>query len=384
MATIILGSYMVRYPLGGNLSWALQYLVGFKDLGHDIYFVEKYAYPDSCYNPMQQVEGDDCSYGLKVVSQLLKTYGLEDKWCFVERGDIYHGLSKKDIEEVFKRADLYIESGAHGAWDEEASWVANTAYIDVDPGYSHIKLHNDLESGRPVPIYDRYFTIGINIGKEDNIIPTVGLKWKYILNPVNTRLFTPRIPVRNAPYSTIMNWRSYATVRFKGESYGQKDVEFEKFISLPLITNAPFEVAISGGFGRTFNSKKLLKNKWTLNDAQRVTISFDAFQNYIAGCKGEFSVCKNVYVATQSGWFSDKSAAFLASGRPVILQDTGFGNYLPLGEGLFAVKTKEEAKEAIEKVESNYSFHSKKAREIACEYFEATTVLDKFLTSFCF
>jgi hypothetical protein len=373
---------MVRYPLGGNLSWALQYLVGFKELGHDIYFVEKYAYPNSCYNPVLQVENDDCGYGLKVVSDLLKCYGLENKWCFVERGEVYHGLSKNEINNIFRRADLYIELGAHGAWNEEASWATHTAFIDGDPGYSHFKFYNDLQNSRSLPAFDKYFTNGFNVGKKGNMIPTVGLQWEYLFNPVNTSLFTPIKPVKNSPYSTIMNWKSYGAIQYKGIAYGQKDVEFERFISLPLIVDVPMEVAISGGSGGAFNTQKLIDKKWVLNDAQRVTISFESFRNYISHCKGEFSVCKNVYTATQSGWFSDKSAAFLASGRPVILQETGFSEYLPIGAGLFAVKTAEEAKDAIEKVESNYSFHSKKAREIAAEYLEATNVLSKFLHSF--
>src|SRR5688572_9482004 len=117
MATIIMGSYMVRYPLGGNLSWALQYLTGFKDLGHDIYFVEKHVYEDSCFDPVKQIMTNDCATGVKIVSELLDRFGLGDKWCYVGEGDTYYGLSKKEIEAVFQKADLYIENGAHEAWN---------------------------------------------------------------------------------------------------------------------------------------------------------------------------------------------------------------------------------------------------------------------------
>ena len=377
MATIIIGSYMVRYPLGGNLSWALQYLVGFKELGHDIYFVEKYAYPNSCYDPVKQAQSNDCSYGVNAVSDLLSQYGLKDKWCFVENGDIYHGLSEKEINNVFRRADLYIESGAHGSWTEESSFAATRVYIDVDPAYSHIRLQYAKDHNIPLPVYDHYYTNGMNVGKAGNIIPTAGINWGYIFNPVNVNLFRQTPPPSNAPYSTIMNWKSYDSVEYNNVSYGQKDIEFEKFISLPQIVNAPLEVAVSGLSEE--KAETLKQHKWLINSAQKVTLSFNSFRQYLRDCKGEFSVCKNVYTATRSGWFSDKSAAYLASGRPVVVQETGFSDYLPAGEGLFAVNNVEEAKNAIELIESNYKKHAEKAREIAFEYLEAQIVLKRFL-----
>ncbi len=378
MATIILGSYMVRYPLGGNLSWALQYLFGFKELGHDIYFVEKYVHSDSCYDPAKQVLSDDCSYGVKVVSDLLTHYGMENKWCYVEQGEIYHGLSKKEINDVFKRADIYIENGAHGAWDEEStSSSALRIYIDVDPAYTQIRFDYASTHGISIPDYDRYYTNGLNVGKAGNIIPTAGINWAYIFNPVNTGLFNRTTPPIKAPYSTIMNWKSYESIEYKGITYGQKDVEFEKFISLPKLVNVPVEVAVSGL--HIAKENELREKGWSINSAQKVTFSFNSFRKYLSNCKGEFSVCKNMYTATCSGWFSDKSAAYMANGRPVVVQDTGFSKYLPVGEGLFAVADVNEAKNAIEIIESDYDWHCKKAWEIGCEYLDAKKVLRKFL-----
>lgn len=373
---------MVRYPLGGNLSWALQYLVGFKELGHDVYFVEKYVHSDSCYDPQKQVLSNDCSYGVKVISDLLARYGLEDKWCFVEHGEIYHGLSKKKINDVFRRADLYIEHGAHDAWNEESLSATMRVYIETDPAYSQIRFDYASVHGLPFPDFDRYYTNGFNVGKPGNIIPTAGINWRYIFNPVNPGLFNRTDPPVNAPYSTIMNWKSYESVEYRGVTYGQKDVEFEKFISLPQLVNVPVEVAVSGLHDT--KEQELREKGWTINNAQKVTFSFNSFRNYLSHCKGEFSVCKNMYTATHSGWFSDKSAAYMASGRPVVVQDTGFSEYLPTGEGLFGVADVNEAKNAIEIIESNYQFHCKKAWEIACEYLDAKNVLRKFLNELGF
>src|SRR4030095_151317 len=367
MAKIIMGSYMVRYPLGGNLSWALQYLSGLKDLGHEVYLVEKYVHDESCFDLFNQKMTNDCGSGIKIVSDLLARFGLENNWCFVSYDNQYYGLSKNEIESLFKEADLFIENGSHEAWNEElSSSQAKTAFIDVDPVFTQINWHHRRRNAIPLPDFDFYFTNGLNIGESGNIIPTADISWKYIFNPVNTRLFTQSVPDDDAPYSTIMNWRSYsAKPKLNGIAYGHKEVEFLKFQDLPSRVSIPLEVALANIPDN--KDKELEQFGWKVRHAQDVTYSYDIFQNYLKNVKGEFSVVKNMYAATCSGWFSDKSAAFLASGRPVVLQETGFSRHLPVGEGLFAVNDVTEAKEAIELIESDYQKHSKKATEIAQE-----------------
>ena len=144
----------------------------------------------------------------------------------------------------------------------------------------------------------------------------------------------------------------------------------------PAIVETPIEVAVSG---KEVPYELLKKNGWRINDAQKVTFSFNSFCSYLKYCRGEFSVCKNVFVENNTGWFSDKSAAYLATGRPVVLQNTGFNKYLPVGEGLFSFDNVEDAKEAILEIESNYEFHSSRVREIACEYLDAKKVMKEFL-----
>jgi glycosyltransferase involved in cell wall biosynthesis len=175
-----------------------------------------------------------------------------------------------------------------------------------------------------------------------------------------------------------MNWKSYDDpVQYDGVSYGHKNIEFEKFKSLPQLVSAPLEMAVSAL--KPTDQETVKSYGWLLENAQEVTFSFDRFRAYLRDSKGEFSVCKNMYTATNSGWFSDKSAAYMACGRPVIVQETGFSDYLPVGEGLFAVNNVEEAKEAIETIEGNYKRHSEKAFELAAEYLEAKKVLSRFL-----
>jgi hypothetical protein len=358
------------------LSWVLQYLLGLKKLGHDVYFVEKYGYDSSCYNPVTNTMSDDCSYGLSVVSGLLSRFGFADKWCYVEKGDVYHGVSKKAIEEVFASADIFIDMGTHGSWQNEAEKAALRVWIDGEPGYTQIKLYHNLREGNPVNEYDRYFTNGLNVGVNGNMIPTSGISWGHLLHPVDTDLFTLCPAIKNASYSTVMNWVSHATLEYNGKAYGQKNVEFEKFISLPRHVHAGMEAAVSGN---NVPREILQANGWKIEDGRKVTETFDSFKDYICSSRGEFSVCKNVFIDTKSGWFSDKSAAYLSSGRPVILQDTGFSTHIPCGTGLFAVRTQDDAVTAIRAIESNYEKHSRAAREIADEYFNAVKVMQKFL-----
>ncbi len=376
MARIIAGSYMVRYPLGGMMSWTLQWLVGLQRLGHDVVFVEKSCYADSCYDPVRKTSSDDFAYGLKTTVDLLERFGLAGRWCYVDFQNDYHGMSREKIEELFRSADVFIDLGTHGAWLEEANHGGVTVLVDGEPGYTQIHMQNRIASDEPVNEYGRYFSNGANIGTSKSTAPTGGKTWRGVFNPVVTELFAVEPPPADAPFSTIMNWRSHEPCKFNGRTYGQKDLEFARFIRLPRKTRVPMELAASG---KKIPAHELESAGWHLRDAQEVTISFDAYQRYIRNCRGEFSVCKNVFVETRSGWFSDRSAAYLASGRPVVLQDTGFSDHLPVGEGLFAVRDVEEAAAAIEEIEGDYGRHSSRAREIACQHLEAETVLETFL-----
>ncbi len=376
MANIVLGSYMVRYPLGGNLSWVLQWLVGFRDLGHEIWFVEKAGYPQSCFDPVTGVMSDDCSSGVRAVRDLLTRFGLQDRFCFVDAAGNYYGLAQSEIEQIFASTDVFIDMGTHGAWLGEAANAALRILVELEPGYTQIQFSNRVAAGEQLPQYDHYYTNGCNIGTPASTAPTVGLSWRAVVNPVVPRLFPVLPPPADATFTTVMNWQAHQPVEFNGKRFGQKDVEFQKFIGLPARAQAPLEIAVSG---KQVPCKELLASGWRLRDAHQVTRSVSSYIDYIVSSCGEFSVCKNVFVATRSGWFSDRSAAYLACGRPVVLQDTGFGAYLPCGEGLFAVRTVDEAAAAIEEITSNYPLHSSRARELAREYLAAENILREFL-----
>ncbi len=366
---------MVRYPVGGMNQWVLTWLVGFKNLGHDVYFVEKSGWPNSCYDLERRVMTDDCSYGVKVVSERLRSFGLKDKWCFVDAAGQYHGLDKKSVETVFESANVFVDL-EWNEWLTEAERADMRVHVDGEPGWAQMKLEKSRNAGEKLPRYDYYYTVGMNIGTERCTAPTAGMTWRHIIQPVLVSHYPYTPPIENAPFTTVMNWQSHKNIEYGGVLYGQKDIEFQKFMDLPRHVSVPMEAAISGPkVPRQF----LLDHGWHLRNADDVTMTIDSYKKYIQSSKGEFSVAKNVFVATNSGWFGDRPGYYLASGRPVVLQDTGFSDHLPCGRGLFAIHTVEEAAEAIKEINGNYRNHSRWARELAVEYLDANKLLKKFL-----
>jgi hypothetical protein len=376
MARIILGSYMVRYPLGGMLSWALQYLIGFRKLGHDVFFVEKSGYPNSCYDPSRDAMSDDCSYGTATVEDLLARHGLGGKWCFVDAAGQHHGLSRERIHAVFDSADLFVDMGTHGAWLDEAARTGMRVLVDGEPGFAQMKMEKKLAADEALPSYDFYYTTGRNIGTERSAAPAGGRQWRPLFHPVDVGTFPMVASPADAPFTTVMNWQSYEPVEYMGETYGHKDVEFVNFMTLPSVTDSSLEIAVAGA---NVPRDDLMGSGWRVRDAHEVTRSFDSFADYIRGSRGEFSVCKSGFVRLNTGWFSDRGSVYLASGRPVVQQDTGFGDHLPCGRGLFAVRDVNEAAAAIDAIAGDYERHSKWAREIAAEYLDSTKVIGEML-----
>jgi hypothetical protein len=376
MARIIVGSYLVQFPLGGYMSWVGQWLVGFERLGHEVWFVEKSAGPNSCYDPSTGVMADDCAYGAVQLRRFLERHGLPSQWCFVDAGGSYHGTGRVNIEGVFRSADLFVDMGTHGLWSNEAASARLRVLVDGEPGFRQMMLEKALAEEQELPLYDRYYSVGLNLGTPACTAPTAGRRWQPIFDPVVTDLFSHQPPPNGAAFTTVMSWQAHAPIEFNGATYGQKDVEFAKFMDLPCRTKAPFELAIAG---KGTPVGELKAHGWRLLDSHRVTLTFDSWRDYIRCSRGEFSVAKNVFVATNSGFFSDRSAAYLASGRPVVMQETGFSAHLPCGRGLFAVRNAEDAAAAIDEIESDYESHSRAAREIAVEYLDTQRVLGRFL-----
>ena len=369
---------MVRYPLGGNLSWAMQWLSGFKRLGHDVVMAERAGYPRSCFHPLQQVYDDDSDFGCGIVSDLLARIGMEHDWYFEDATGEYHGKSRSAAEAAIRNADVFIDMGALGDWQPERVTSRLKVIIDQEPGYTQMRMDAEPRIAAALEGYDHYFTCGTNLGTPRSTAPTAGRKWTLAFNPVDPTLFSPTPPPAGAPYTTVMNWQSHKPIFYHGRTYGQKDQEFEKFMKLPRCTAAPMEIAVAGLW---VPRDRLIDSGWQIRSGMAVTTTMDSYWDYIRGSRGEFAICKNVFIATKSGWFSDRSAAYLASGRPVVLQDTGFSSLLPHGRGLFAVNNIEEAAAAIAEIEGDYVRHAASARELAQDMLSVDVVIPRFLAT---
>jgi hypothetical protein len=377
MATILFCSFMVRHPVGGVLSNNLQFLTGFRRLGHDVYLLEKAGYEESCFDPEQRVSSDDCSCGIRRVGQLLDQHDLRGKWCYVASDGSYSGLGQSEVESVIARADLFIDRGLHRTWDDETAEVPVRVLLDPDPGFRQVKLARAAANGRPVPRYDAYYTYGHNVGTPRSAAPTAGLRWRHLFHPVDTALYPPAPPPPpGAPWTTVMNWRPLEQVEYARRVYGMKDAQLPHFEDLPLRTRVPMEIAVEGS---SVPVDRLHKGGWRVVPALDVTASYASYHDYLRRSFGEFSVVKDVYRGLSVGWFSDRSAAYLAHGRPVVVQTNRVGGHLPVGEGLIEVADVGEAVDAIEQVGRDPARHSVAARRIAEEHLDSRVVLGRFL-----
>jgi hypothetical protein len=370
---------MVRCPLGGLLSFALQFLKGFGMLGHDIFYFEKGYYENACYDPVHDRLTNDCSMGTALVGELMERFGLQDRWAFIDYRGQHYGLSKTSLDEVFRTADIFIDMGSFGSgsWAEEAADVPLRVLYEGEPGYTQMQMEKRRRNGEEVNEYDRYYTVGCRIGRPGSSVPDAGLEWGHLWAVVATSLFEVAPPPPEAPFTSVMSWKSHPPLKFEGVTYyGQKDIEFEHFIGLPQRVDVPMQLRVSGG---QIPYDRLREYGWTIHDPGLITQSLEDYYAYLRGSAGEFSVSKSVFVKTGSGWFGDRSGTYLATGRPVVLQDTGFSSHLPCGEGLFAVNSEEEAAEAIRQITADYERHSRAARQIAEEHLDAPKVLHRFI-----
>jgi hypothetical protein len=304
----------------------------------------------------------------------MERLGLKDRWIYRDAKRRHWGLTARQAREIISQADLLFNlSGV--SWFEGFERIPQRVYVDEDPAFTQINAAHDPKNREFLSSHTHLFSYGRNIGKPGCTVPTLGLQWQTCCQPVVLREWPLRFTARAAPFTTVMNWTSYSSVRFRGETYGQKSVEFRKILKLPALTTQFLEVAVRGDVA----TKKLTAYGWRIAEPLAVSRTVDTYRDYIRRSRGEFSIAKNGYVKMRSGWFSDRSATYLASGKPVVLQDTGYSQWLPVGEGLVAFNTVEEAAAALETVNGDYRRHCRAARAIAIEYFDSRKVLRQWL-----
>jgi hypothetical protein len=373
----VIAGYMVRHPVAGMLLTCYQYLLGLHLLGHDVVYVEESGWPGACYDPFARRHSDDPTVGLRVLDRMLARHGLSPPIFYVNRhGPLSRG-DRRELQRVLATADLLLNVGGV-CWLPDFKCCKRRVLIDMDPLFTQLGRFG----GPHLRDHHLHFTYGTNVGRPDCSIPTCDLEWRALYPPVVPSLWwccssATRAAVEAAPFTTVANWTAYGAIEHEGQVYGQKDQEFLRFMDLPSCTSQTLELALSGAEERTVEAFRA--RGWSVRDAGELTTRFGRYRDYVACSRGELSTAKHAYVATHSGWFSDRSVCYLAAGRPVILQDTGFGQSLPTGRGLLAFTTLEEAVECIERVNADYQAHCSAARQLASDFLHFRKVLGPVL-----
>jgi hypothetical protein len=258
-------------------------------------------------------------------------------------------------------------------------WVSEVpvrAFIDTDPLFVQVRNLTDEKSRAHASAHNVFFTFAVNIRNGTARIPDDGFNWRPTRQPVVLDMWNVETPPPSAPYTTVMQWQSYPALEYAGKRYAMKAESFEPFFDLPSMTAAPLEIALGG---EAAPRSALRSKRWRLQNPLEVARMPGDFQNYLRASRGELAVAKHGYVESNSGWFSERSANYLASGRPVITQETGFSEWLPTGDGLFSFTDSGEAVEAIDAIERDYAHHSTAARRLAEEHFDSDMVLTRLI-----
>ena len=378
--TVVVLGMMGRAPFAGVAWQVLHYLEGFRRAGCDVYYVEDTG--DWPYDPEQNSITADCHYTVTYINRLMEWCGLPNRWAYraAAQENRMYGLSQAKVTALFARADVLVNLTGATVLRAEHMRVPSRVYLETDPVLPQI----EVAQGRTFTIdllasHTHHFTFGENVGSVASAVPTGPFKYLPTRQPVVLDWWHPDAHESTNRYTTISNWKQTGKdIEWNGELYTwSKHHEFEKFIALPQMRQEQFELALATGDRAVL--EMLSKHGWQVIDALGLSREILPYRDYILKSKGEFTVAKDQNIRLRSGWFSDRSACYLAAAKPVITQDTGFDSRLPTGEGLFAFTTLDEILVALDAINSDYPRHCRAAREIAEEYFRAETVIGRLL-----
>ncbi|MBT6006118.1 MAG: hypothetical protein HOG79_10395 [Prolixibacteraceae bacterium] len=362
--------YIVRGPLGGLVWHHFQYVYGLVQMGHEVLFIEdseKYA---SCYNPETFELTKDPSYGLAFIKNIFSKYGLKANWTYYDfHTNKWFGKTKNEVDRFLKETDVLLNISGVNPLRERMRKIPKKVFIDTDPVFTQIRHLTEPDALNLAQQHNVFFTFGENFGKSNCSIPDDGMEWKHTRQPVVLDFWENENIKNNGIWTTVMQWDSYKVREWENQQYGMKSKSFNLFADLPKLVPEKFELAIGS---ESAPKEKLKELGWGIANPLEVTKTPESYQNYIWRSKGECGIAKHGYVVTNSGWFSERSAAYLACSKPVIVQETGFSDCIETGAGLFSFKNISELKEIFQMVHRDYDFHSKKAWEICSSYFNQT------------
>ena len=375
---IILGAVFSLPPVSAGCAWnRLQYLLGLRRLGHEVLFVEEVK-PQWCVDAV----GRRCAYldsdNRRGFLDIMRRFDLTDHCCQIYNGgEATAGFTIGKLRDFAADADLLIDISGHITTDFVLDGPRRRAYLDQDPVYTQLwraEYGKDLNLSR----YDVFFTVGLNIGTPFSPIPDCEIVWHHTLPPIVLDLWPDVGETSGEHFTTVASLFGYSDLCFRGEWYRTKYQEFLRFADLPRRTDQGFEVLLKDFQEDDGGIRRLRDGGWRLG---RSDLASDllAYRDYIAGSRGEIGITKGAYVKGRSGWFSDRTAAYLASGRPALAQSTGFERCLPTGSGLFSFDTLEQAVGAVDAINGSYVAHCRAAREFAEAYLDYRKVLPAML-----
>lgn len=359
-------------PEFAGSTWVrLQYLLGLQRLGIESFWVDHL----SAVDPLNRHHS--LHYLIESFDHTARSFGLQDHYCIVyNNGERYFGMPEKQLMQIVADAELLISISGHLPPKSPFMRIPRRAYIDVDPGFVQIWAHQvDMALDR----HNFFFTVGQNVGRPQFKIPTLGKDWHPIVPPVVLDLWPPHIDERYQRFSTIADWRGSQEAVFENEYYSGKREEFLRFLHLPLQAKQQLEPALCISHSEHEDLALLHEHNWNVKDPYFYAGDPYSYREFIQFSRAEFSVAKNGYVRSNSGWISDRTACYLASGKPALVQSTGFEGTLPTGKGLLTFRTIEEAVRGIEAINNDYLTHCRAARQIAEKYFNSDVVLGYIL-----
>ncbi len=371
---IIVFGILFWYPLAGVTYQFLHYLIGLRRLGYDPFYIE-----DSgrwVYDPRLNDLSPDASGNVDAVAPVLQAHGFGDRWSFRGNypGGQSYGMTDEQRLQLYREADGFLNvTGAQEIRDEQRA-CKRRVYVESDPFASQVKVaKGDAGMIATLAAHDTLFTFGENIGAPDCGVPLEKFCWLPTRQPVALELWDHALPA-GTTYNTITTWHNRGKdLEYRGQTwYWTKDREFEKFLELPRKCPARFELAA------TVDAQvkaRLQQHGWQQTDSIEISRGIDRYRGYIQQARAEFTVARDQYVRPNTGWFSDRSACYLAAGRPVITQETGFSNILPTGKGLFGFNNLDDILRAVDCIERDYEGNCRAARAIAAEYFAADKVM---------
>jgi hypothetical protein len=370
-------------PIAGVVWQHVHYIVGLQQLGHEVYYIEDSArYP---YNPVTYEMTEDFTYAAQTLQRLASEFGFEGRWSYCARfssGLETAGMPIEKVRELYRTADAILNVCGAQEFNEDLLQSQRILYVESDPGVEQIKI----DTGREETLeylrrHHALFTFGENIGRPEFPVPLHNVTWLPTRQPVVTDLWkTNAPPAPGALFTSVANWNTSGKkdIEWRGSTYlWSKSLEFLRFIEAPVRSGEPFELATTIREPETLD--QFAKNNWKLSDPDPISIDHNSYRTYLQNSKGEFTAAKDQYVRLNTGWFSDRTACYLAAGRPAITQDTGFTRMYGGNGGLFAYQTLEEIAEGVREINADYAKHSRLAYEIAAEHFEATKVLASLL-----